>query len=1454
MHRSAKLSQRGMSPCGHDVRHRLRPMVLCTLLSFMPLFQAGAAPAATATGDIPEPAVEDGSYVPNEIIIQLTPSAVAETRTATSKGNAGLAAFPASVRALNERFDVKSAARLFRGFEEDRRRLAELRQGKRRAETVRDARLLRRLQRAPEGSVEPDLSGTFKLRLELSPDVPLESVLAAYRSDPNVAYAEPNRIVELAGVPNDPHFSKQWALHNTGQAYPYSGSYNIPPGTPDADIDAVEAWDTQSGSTDIVVAVIDTGIDYAHRDLAANAWTNAAEAGGTAGVDDDGNGFIDDVHGYDFCSYGQARDSDPADDHGHGTHAAGIVAAAGNNGLDIAGVAWNAKVMPIKHANSSGEGTTEDAADAIYYAVANGADILSMSWGSMFPSDLLRNAVAFAESQGVLNVAAAGNDNRDYLFYPGRYYDVLNVGATDSNDEKASFSNYCCWIEVAAPGVDILSLRAAGLPMGTPYDNYTTTASGTSMACPYAAGVAALVLSQHPAFTPDEVRSVLKMTADSFDSPEYLGQGRVNAAQALAVTEAPVVAFLDMDGYLAEQGPVSGMIDIHGTAKGATFARYTLSFGEGANPQQWTEFHSAVAPVDNGVLYAGFNLDQLWFGLWTIKLSVFDTEGRHVDELRYVRLLADQAAFPMGNDILKPGGVLELRSQPLNDGLVLETIEFGLGYSPTEWFTAGITLDASPFDDILGTWDTSSITGNGFYTLRYTFSSPWGSREAYARSIYFDTRLREGWPRYVGRNVTPGSEISDIAFLAVDLEGDGRTEVLVLQEGDYYGDGEPVLWAYNHDGSVRWSRTLDYHPMIDDQYFVPYGSQPIAGDVDKDGYQEIFVDVGNGGNYNNYSVYGIRHDGSDMEGQWPLDLRTGNSEKALADVNADGFLELVVRGRTNLGAYPTEPKWRNHVYVVDRLGAVLKTIEVGSSGVGRPERYAMVAVGNFDADAALEIATPYAVRTGTGLPDSEYPALYNPDGTPVPGWPVASLSYGVFALVTGDLDGDGIDELITAQAKDPETGVHGGFYAYNAAGQVLPGWPVHTELGSTDYENLGVALSDLDRDGDVEICVAFKNRMELYDRNGQLLPGWPQINSTWSAFKGSPVLADVNGDGEIDVLARGGAMQPTGLQAGQWENSGGLWAWNRDGSRIDLCPDSPSLYPIWMELYYEGRVAVADLDGNGLLDVIAGSYNNASFGDSTVSKHRDSVYVWELPVPYDPDTADWPAGQGGPAASGQYAQPGSVPVAALAIRGPALVAENSTVSYYCVATFADGTTRNVNAAATWSDNASFAAINQGVLATGSVDTVPTVVITAEYGGLTQTYTVTVDVLTLVSLAIQGPDVVNENSTASYTCVATYDDDSTSDVTGSAAWSEDSPYASISAAGVLTAGLVTGERQVTVTASYRGLSSTHPVTIWDLDVPSVSLLSGAGAIVTVVLLGFFGARRAVRSRRARRLSP
>ena len=363
------------------------------------------------------------------------------------------------------------------------------------------------------------------------------ATVAQYSLLPEVEYAEPNYEINLEEeasgplvpiLPRDPQFNDQWALANSGQRGGKEG----------ADISATLAWATTTGSENLVVAVLDTGVDYSHEDLSKNMWTRPDSL---APYQDSDLGVIDDLTGFNAID----NASDPMDDNGHGTHCAGIIGAEGENDLGIAGVNWKVKIMPLKFMNAGGSGTTKDAIEAINYVINRkkagvNVRIVSASWGSTQKSRALEAVIRKAYENDILFVAAAGNsstNNDRRPHFPSNYNvpNVISVAALDRNDQLASFSNFGAnTVSIAAPGVDILSTW-----LGNAYEEK----SGTSMATPVVSGVAALIVSENPRISVDDLK---KRILDSTDpivalKGKTVTGGRINAAKAIEVKTIPQI-------------------------------------------------------------------------------------------------------------------------------------------------------------------------------------------------------------------------------------------------------------------------------------------------------------------------------------------------------------------------------------------------------------------------------------------------------------------------------------------------------------------------------------------------------------------------------------------------------------------------------------------------------------------------------------------------------------------------------------------------------------------------------------------------------------------------------------------------------------------------------------------------------------------------------------------------
>jgi serine protease len=370
-------------------------------------------------------------------------------------------------------------------------------------------------------------------RIEFSRAISPEMVSAKLSGNPGIEYCEPEPKHEIVYIPNDPFLYLEYHLTN---------------------IKAMEAWDSLSTQDTALVGIVDTGVDYLHPDLAPNMYVNPDESGLDSNgidksinqLDDDNNGYIDDWRGWDFMASSSEtlQDNDPFPGNLHGTHVAGITAAVINDSIGVAGVAKNVRIMPVKIAwDDPGSRSVENGYEGILYAASAGCDVINCSWGGSSRSDAEQEIIDAAVAYGAVIVAAAGNDSKDGAFYPASYNGVMSVAATTNIDDKAYFSNYHSSVDVSAPGENIYST--------IPSDSYTFM-SGTSMASPVAAGVAAMARLANPEMTNEQLIEHIKSTADNIDSNDAyyagkIGKGRVNAYRAVTEKNKKALVISEID-------------------------------------------------------------------------------------------------------------------------------------------------------------------------------------------------------------------------------------------------------------------------------------------------------------------------------------------------------------------------------------------------------------------------------------------------------------------------------------------------------------------------------------------------------------------------------------------------------------------------------------------------------------------------------------------------------------------------------------------------------------------------------------------------------------------------------------------------------------------------------------------------------------------------------------------
>lgn len=656
----------------------------------------------------------------------------------------------------------------------------------------------------------------------------------------NFEKVEPVLVMRTAAIPNDPYFASSGTW---GQ--PYDDLWGL------KRIQAPAAWDVTTGSPNVTIAVVDTGLDFAHRDLQGNIWENPGETGmdsqnrdkKTNGVDDDLNGYIDDWRGWDFAN----SDNDPTDDHGHGTHVAGTIAAVGNNGTDVVGVLWSARLMPLKFLNGQGAGTSANGAAAIRYAATQGARVINNSWEGFGFSTVIRDAVNFADAKGALSIAAAGNSDSDlgtYPHTPASEPAVVAVSALTPEDARASFSNFGSKIELTAPGGDtvldppspdfyrnIVSLRAAGTSMGMPVDLMTTRAAGTSMASPHVAGAAGLLLALHPEWTNIQVRGHLQQTADDIGvqgRDADFGFGVVDIARAVGAPTVTQHALESPESFaVLERARTS--------VRGSASSAYVLDIGEGYRPTQWTTLRQQDVPVSNGELGEWNPSQNLPTNIYTLRLTTGTNRLQLVRRVFLTTLLTGSLSIN--------GGAASTTTPAVT--LTLSATDVGYGMKDTRLRNAGATWSAWEAYATTKSWTLSF--GDGTKTVEAQFRDAAGN---VSRVVTDSIVLRTG-------RITIGA----------DAGADARVRM-------YHGATLIVL------------RDFDAFPGFGG------GVRVAIGDINGDGKDDIFISSGPGAR-TTVRVYSGA-DGSVLRDFFPFGTFTGGAYVGAGDVNGDGKDDIIV--------------------------------------------------------------------------------------------------------------------------------------------------------------------------------------------------------------------------------------------------------------------------------------------------------------------------------------------------------------------------------------------------------------------------------------------------------------------------------------------------------------------------------------------------------------------------------
>ena len=878
--------------------------------------------------------------------------------------------------------------------------------------------------------------------LKLSQGMSMTQALRAFSKSPEVLYAEPNYIVRAFVEPNDARYPELWGLHNTGQ----NG------GTVGADIHAPETWNLTTGSSNPVIAVIDTGIDYTHPDLAANIFSNTADCYSN-GIDNDGNGYINDCHGINVI----ADNGNPMDDNGHGTHVAGTIGAVGTNGSGVAGVNWTANIMACKFLDKDGYGDDAGAIACLDYVATmkdRGVNIVATnnSWGGGTYSQALSDAIDAQRQRGILFVAAAGNnsDNNERIFtYPCSYSspNILCIAASDENDNFCTFTNIGIHIvHIAAPGKNILST----VPSFYDSSGYASF-SGTSMATPHVSGVVGLIHSLYPGSDWRNVKNRIIAGGDIRGSLNgTVSSRRLNAYGALTCNNSVVRARLRPIslGSFLEMG-IGAQLEL-------AVLHINCADPNGNVTVTVSPTNETITLLDNGLnndLVAG---DGIYSGTWTAPASGTFTLNFPGGDILTVYVDPNlQAGFPV--KAWHSAG--SFHGGPANHALItnvngdpgLQIFASSQAQGPLNaWNNAGITLLGWPI-----------FTGSVPYPAAGELSTASAGNEIFMGSFGGNPDLfayngagtsLSGWPRKSANYIAMPASLADV-------NGDGLDEIFTEEE-------DWKLHAYKADGSI-----LPGWPA-----YQAVGGQerhtPAIADIDGDGNLEIVTASGSvspGG----VSLFAYHHNGVPVAG-FPISFNGyTDTFPVIGDVDGDGLPEIVVVGYSNISASERVAT----VFIYNASGGLKRSIPLS----GNVSYGTAPALADLDGDSILEII----VQTDSAL------NIVRGDGTNYPGWPVVwgnGYWLGGSAPVVGDVDGDGLPEIVvtTQVAGSSATGF---VRVFKLDGSSHPAFPKNMLIGS----GMVPAIADIDDDGHNEIIISglfwgglsgYYNKVWVYDLGG----------------------------------------------------------------------------------------------------------------------------------------------------------------------------------------------------------------------------------------------------------------------------------------------------------------------------------------------------------------------------------
>jgi len=943
------------------------------------------------------------------------------------------------------------------------------------------------------------------------PTLTQEEVVAALGPS-NIEFIEPDYYIDFYELPDDSLFPHQWYLHNTGQGYygiqrktgDFNDSLVIKYGTPGKDINLTAFYDNPPAEkTRVVVAIIDTGVDVFHPELQGRLWKNPDEIPFN-NIDDDHNGYIDDTLGYDVSGdsisfYDITGDNDPSDYHGHGTHIAGII-ATNRDGLGVVGVAPWVELMAVKVRPNA---TTAVGAAGIIYAVNAGAHIISISWGTPYESYILREAVVYAHENDVLVCVAAGNSGQYDNLYPGSYPESFTVGAGNSLGFVTDFSTYGEQIDIIAPGLDILSLRAGGTDMYAEAnepgvriigsDSLYYLSDGTSMAAPVVAGAAARLWSYRPELTLTELEEILQLGATDLVDPLNKGD------TLMGPDSISGYGYLNVEGsynLLANGGihivePIlrnryTGEVDIKIAPVAGYVGDWELYYSVGSNSEDWQYLtDSASLPADS----LAFVFDRP--GLNNIvNLRLDDNLGNaHTTSFTYVNDNTLEITSPTDGENLKY--YLEIKGSVYGPEYKSLTISYKFnGLAPVEI----LTVTNEFFDTLIYNWNISGLDA-GNYTIILTGEYN-GSPLVDSINVEILSSFAAGWPQQLtGRGA--------LTAVCADLNNDNTKEVIV---GTNYGLN---VFKFNGD-------PVEGFPVL---IGLDTRCVPAIYDVDRDGQEEIIVT-------NEEGIHVFNYDGTYAPG-WPRQCPTGflafgfpTPTVTRLSLDQDSVIVLV---NNDGDVYAYEFNGDSYFYSLEGYFTSFNQQPSGSFYYGGNTVTSADLTGNnlMEMVVTYSSSLPYA---GVGLFESRtgLPAFHQP-------LPYILNTSVIYGSVLADLNGDQLPEIIVSGYDNADRKI----WAITNGTDTLPGWPISLP-DVNGWLSTYPMVADLDLDGSPEILTTYFEfdiaSLYIFRADGtpyvELAGRPPGEAFNQPVTFGVPIVADLTGDKHPEIIIRSGHIFP----------------------------------------------------------------------------------------------------------------------------------------------------------------------------------------------------------------------------------------------------------------------------------------------------------------------------------------